>query len=431
MDLSLSAAMLTFLSLGTSATPRRTRTAPLSTPGAERVWITNSGDPMLRSALPVLLSISLAASLGTAQAPAPAPAAAPRAPLVSPEVRSDGTITLRFRAPDARQVTVVGELDGKTYPMTKDASGVWSVTLGPWPHDVYNYQFNVDGVIAMDPANPSVKLGFGAFPPASMVEVPGRGLEFDDARPVPHGSVRMETYHSSTLGVPRTLWVYTPPGYDGSTAHYPVFYLLHGSGNIDSSWMLTGRANLIMDNLIAEGRARPMIIVNPFGYARQGVGLGPELATTAAPAAAPAPQDSPFAKDLLQDVIPFIERTFRTLPGAENRALGGLSMGGGQTVAIGFAHPDLFRSLVIMSAGSNNADQLYPAFFDAPRTNQQIKLLWMGVGKDDTLVGASAKALDAALTAKGINHTFRLTEGRHEWVVWRHHLNEVAPLLFR
>ena len=197
--------------------------------------------------------------------------------------------------------------------------------------------------------------------------------------------------------------------------------------------MLTGRANYIMDNLIAEGKAKPMIIVNPLGYARQGIGLGPEQ---------PAPPQQPgpggaiggglIGKDLIEDVIPFVEKTFRVLPGADNRALGGLSMGGGQTAAIGFAHPDLFHSLVIMSAGSNNADTNYPEFFrDAAATNKQLRLLWMGVGKDDTLVGPSAKALDALLTAKGIKHTFVVGEGRHEWVVWRHHLNEVAPLLFR
>src|SRR5436189_62427 len=145
------------------------------------------------------------------------------------------------------------------------------------------------GMFAQAPATPSVKLGFGAFPPASMVEIPGD--DFDDAKDVPHGTVRMETYHSKTLGVPRTLWVYTPPGYERGNTRYPVFYLLHGSGNIDSSWMLTGRANYIMDNLIAEGKAKPMIIVNPLGYARPGVGLVPEVAlatpaTPAAPAAA-------------------------------------------------------------------------------------------------------------------------------------------------
>jgi enterochelin esterase family protein len=263
-----------------------------------------------------------------------------------------------------------------------------------------------------------------------MVEVPGDGLEFDDAKDVPHGTVRMETYHSKSLSAPRTLWVYTPPGYHGGTTRYPVFYLLHGSGNIDSSWMLTGRANLIMDNLIAEGKAKPMIIINPFGYARQGVNLGPEVTQAAAPAAG-GQQTSAFANDLLEDVIPFVEKTFRTLPGADNRALGGLSMGGGQTVAIGFTHPDTFHSLVVMSAGATNAETTYPDFFKDPATiNRTMKLIWMGVGKDDR-IGASTKALDASLTAKGITHTFKLTDGRHEWVVWRHHLNEVAPLLFR
>lgn len=356
--------------------------------------------------------------------------------VVSPEVRADRTITFRFRAPNAQQVTLIGELDGKTYPMTKDESGVWSVTVGPWAPDTYNYQFNVDGVIAMDPVNPGVKLGFGAFPPANLVQVPGD--DFADAKNVPHGTVRIETYHSKTLGMPRTLWIYTPPGYDRNNTRYPVFYLLHGAGNVDSSWMLTGRANLIMDNLIASGKSKPFIIVNPLGYARQGVNLGPEITQPApAPAAAPAPgaapvnqATTPFAKDLLDDVIPYVEKTFRTLPGADNKALGGLSMGGGQTIAIGFSNPDIFHSLVVMSAGSANADTLYPNFFKGDVTNKKMKLVWIGIGKDDGGVN-NAKALDEALTKANVKHTFRITEGRHEWVVWRHHLNEVAPLLFR
>jgi enterochelin esterase family protein len=405
-----------------------------------------------------VLILVLSASAMVAQTP-PAPAAGGQrgtgaapggggrgggrgAQLVSPEVRADRTITFRFNAPSAKEVILVGELDGKTHPMTRDERGVWSVTVGPWPPDVYNYQFRVDGTIAMDPQNPNVKLGWGGFPPANLVEVPGDGLEFDDARQVPHGSVRIETYHSKSLGVPRTIWVYTPPGYDRGNTRYPVFYLLHGSGNTDSSWMLTGRANLILDNLIAEGKARPMIIVNPFGYARQGVGLGPEItpasaaagATPSAPAAraggAPGTAPTPFARDLLEDVVPFVEKTFRVLPGPGNRALGGLSMGGGQTIQVGFANPDLFHSLVIMSAGSANADTTYPTFFDAAVTNRKIKLLWISVGKDDFAL-ANARALAAALEAKQIRHTFRITEGRHEWVIWRHHLREVAPLLFR
>lgn len=402
---------------------------------------------MVRRVSSCVLLLGAATIIASAQAPATSPAAgqagAPGGPqpgrgggrgmVVSPQVNPDKTITLRFRAPNAREVTVIGEIDGKPHPMTRGDDGVWTATIGPLPHDVYNYQFNVDGIIAMDPANPSVKLGFGAFPPANLVEVPGNGLEFDDAKPVPHGTIRIETYNSKAIGAPRTLWIYTPPGYDRGNTRYPVFYLLHGSGNIDSSWMLTGRANYIMDNLIAEGKAKPMIIVNPLGYARQGVGLGPEP-TAPSPPAGPggAVGGGLFGKDLIEDVLPFVEKTFRTLPGADNRALGGLSMGGGQTAAIGFSHPELFHSLIIMSAGSNNADTTYPAFFKDPAaTNKQIKLLWMGVGKDDNLVGPGAKALDAVLTAKGIEHTFVVGEGRHEWVVWRHHLNEVAPLLFR
>src|SRR5262245_11388193 len=309
-----------------------------------------------------LIAPILCIAVGSAQTPPqtpPAGAAAPAQPpgrggggrggppVVSPDVNADRTVTLRFRAPNAKEVTLIGELDGKPYPMTKGDNGIWTVTIGPLAPDVYNYQFNADGVIAMDPVNPSVKLGFGGFPPANMVEVPGD--EFDDARDVPHGSVRMETYHSKSLGVPRTAWIYTPPGYDRGNTRYPVLYLLHGAGNIDSSWMLTGRANYILDNLIAEKKARPMIIVTPFGYARMGVGTGPERPVNGAPA--PGAPNNPNAaigggligKDLLNDLIPYIEQNFRTLKDPDNRAIGGLSMGGGHTANISFANPKLFR----------------------------------------------------------------------------------------
>jgi enterochelin esterase-like enzyme len=395
--------------------------------------------------IPALCVAAVAAQTpppSTPQATTPAPAA-PQGrgggrggpPVVSPEVNADKTVTFRFRAANAKEVTLIGELDGKTYPMTKDEQGIWSVKIGPLAPDVYNYQFNADGVIAMDPVNPSVKLGFGGFPPASMVEVPGD--EFDDAREVPHGSVRMETYHSKSLGVPRTAWIYTPPGYDRGTARYPVLYLLHGAGNIDSSWMLTGRANYILDNLIADKKARPMIVVTPFGYARMGVGTGPERPVTGAPApgAPPAPNAALggglVGKDLINDLIPFIEANFRTFKDADNRAIGGLSMGGGHTANISFANPKLFRYVAIMSAGANNADQNYPEFFkNGEAINKQFKLLWIGVGKDDFALNG-AKALSDLLTKSDIKHTYRVTEGRHEWVIWRHHLHEFAPMLFK
>jgi enterochelin esterase family protein len=388
---------------------------------------------MLRNIVCVIAALSALGIGAWAQAPSGRRGGRGRGPaIVSPQVNPDRTITLRFRAPNAKEVVVIGEIDGKNHPMTKDANGVWTATIGPLAPDVYNYQFNVDGVIAMDPQNPSVKLGFGAFPPANLVEVPGDGAVFDDVKPVPHGTVRFEIYDSKTIGAPRTLWIYTPPGYDKGNQKYPVFYLLHGSGNTDSSWVLTGRENIIMDNLIAEGKAKPMIIVNPLGYVEQGVGLGPVRAADANAASGRGGQANAFGDDLIHDVIPYVEKNYRVLKDADHRALGGLSMGGGQTISVGFPHLDLFHTLIIMSMGAQNADKTYPEFFANPaETNKKLKLLWLGIGKDDNLVGPLEKALEATLVAKGIRHVHSVSEGRHEWVVWRHALYEVAPQMFR
>ncbi|HEU5020360.1 MAG TPA: alpha/beta hydrolase-fold protein, partial [Bryobacteraceae bacterium] len=313
---------------------------------------------MLRNIVCVIAALSALGIGAWAQAPSGRRGGRGRGPaIVSPQVNPDRTITLRFRAPNAKEVVVIGEIDGKNHPMTKDANGVWTATIGPLAPDVYNYQFNVDGVIAMDPQNPSVKLGFGAFPPANLVEVPGDGAVFDDVKPVPHGTVRFEIYDSKTIGAPRTLWIYTPPGYDKGNQKYPVFYLLHGSGNTDSSWVLTGRENIIMDNLIAEGKAKPMIIVNPLGYVEQGVGLGPVRAADANAASGRGGQANAFGDDLIHDVIPYVEKNYRVLKDADHRALGGLSMGGGQTISVGFPHLDLFHTLIIMSMGAQNADK--------------------------------------------------------------------------
>jgi enterochelin esterase-like enzyme len=357
---------------------------------------------------------------------------------VSPEVKADRTITFRLTASDAKQVTVSGELDGKSYPMTKDANGLWSVTVGPLPPDIYTYSFNVDGIVALDPRNANTKYGYGSFGAVSVVQVPGDGPQFYDVKPVPHGVVQIHPYESKSLGINRTAWIYTPAGYDKGK-DYPVLYLIHGGGDIESGWTMIGRANNILDNLIAEGKAKPMVVVMPLGHTIQSFWTGPaKNATVAATGGAGmggrggAQTINAFGRDLLEDVMPMVEKEYKVSTKPDDRAIAGLSMGGGLTMNVGFNRTDLFRYIIIMSSGGQNADVTYPAFFKDPEaTNKQLKLLWIACGKDDSLAGSGSKALDDVLTAKGIKHTYRLTEGRHEWTVWRHHLNEFAPLLFK
>jgi enterochelin esterase family protein len=286
-------------------------------------------------------------------------------------------------------------------------------------------------------------MGYGGFGPVSVVEVPGDGPEFYDQKPVPHGVVRIQPYESKTLGLSRSVWVYTPPGYDKGS-NFPVMYLLHGAGDIESGWTLIGRANVILDNLIAEGKAKPMVVVMPLGHTIQSFYNGPSKSAPANPAggapgggqgAAAGPEPlSAFGHDLLDDVLPMIERDYKVSKKADDRAIAGLSMGGGQTINVALSHPELFRYVVAMSPATPRGalDTSYPAFFkDVAAMNKQFKLFWIGVGKDDTLVGTGAKAFDAALTAKNVTHTFKIGDGRHEWTVWRHNLNDVAPLLFK
>ena len=215
----------------------------------------------------------LAGALCAFAVTAPAAFAQPGAPFTSPEVSADGRLTLRYLAPNAKSVTADGELDGKPHPLTRGDNGVWSVTIGPLAPDIYTYAFNVDGVTALDPLNTNTKYGYGRFGAVSVVQVPGDGPQFYDVKPVPHGEVRIRPYISKTLGVSRTAWVYTPPGYDKGS-NFPVLYLLHGAGDIESGWTMIGRANNIIDNAIAEGKAKPMVVVMPLGHAMQSYWTG-------------------------------------------------------------------------------------------------------------------------------------------------------------
>ena len=385
------------------------------------------------------LALTLIASAALAQPPAGAPAPGGRGgrgpSVVSPEVGADRTVTLRYLAPNATQVTASGELDGKPHPMTKDADGIWTVTIGPLAPDIYTYAFNVDGVVALDPRNVNTKYGYGNFGAVSIVEIPGDAPAFYDVKDVPHGEVRIKPYVSKALGLNRTAWIYTPPGYDKGS-NYPVLYLLHGAGDIESGWTMIGRANNILDNLIAEGKAKPMVVVMPQGHPIQSFWTGPAKGVSQPPPSGPtAPPaiEGGFFKDFLNDLMPMVERDYKVSKKAEDRAIAGLSMGGGQTLTLAFSRPELFRYVAAMSAAANGITEArYPAVFKDPSVlNQQFKVFWVGIGKDDTLTGPSNTALHDALSKAGITHTYAVGEGRHEWTVWRQHLRDVAPLLFK
>jgi len=388
-----------------------------------------------------VLALTLAASsIASAQQP---PSYA------SPEVGADRTITLRYFAPNAKSVSAAGELDGKPHPLTRGDNGVWSVTVGPLAPDIYTYAFNVDGVTALDPLNSNTKYGYGRFGPVSVVEIPGDGPQFYDVKPVAHGEVRIVPYVSKTLGVSRTVWVYTPPGYDKGS-NFPVLYLLHGAGDIESGWTMIGRANNILDNAIAEGKAKPMVVVMPLGHAIQSFWAGPakQVPDPVAKSMAGSTLEqiinsmmggdgkgglSPVTKDIVEDVMPLVERTYKVSKKVDDRAIAGLSMGGGHSINISFSRPELFRYVALMSpAAGGGVATMYPKIAEKPDLlNKQFKMLWVGVGKDDTLTGPGDKAFAEALTKLGVKHEFVLSEGRHEWTVWRHYLNDLAPKLFK
>ena len=377
-------------------------------------------------------------------------AQSPRPPVVSPEVTADRRIILRVYAPAAQQVVAAGELDGKPHPMTKGADGVWTVTIGPLEPDIYTYAFNVDGVSALDPQNTNTKYGYGNFGPVSIVQVPGDGPQFYDVKAVPHGEVRIKPYVSRVLGVSRTVWVYTPPDYDKGKG-FPVLYLLHGAGDIESGWTMIGRANTILDNLIAEKKARSMVVVMPLGHTIQSFWTGPAKTVvdpvSSAMGAGRTLDDiiatmmsgdgkgglSPFGRDLVEDVMPMIEQSYKVSKKADDRAIAGLSMGGGQSINLALAKPELFRYVALMSpAASGRVAEYYANVAKTPDVlNKQFKLFWIGVGKDDGLTGPGDHAFVDALNKHGVKQTFVVTPGRHEWTVWRNHLAQVAPLLFR
>ena len=340
--------------------------------------------------------------------------------LVSPQIHADHQVTFRVRAPRASEVSLFGDWMAPNVPqqMTRDDQGTWSVTVGPLEPGIAIYAFTVDAITMADPINPRLKVR--ARTSASLVDVPGDPAELWQAREVPHGTIEVNWEKSKVIGDTRAFYVYTPPGYDQSpSARYPVLYLLHGNNDTAAGWTDVGKANFILDNLLVEKKAVPMIIVMPWGHAVPFD--GPQTNNTAT-----------VERYLIEDVLPQIERKYRVAAGRENRAIVGLSMGGGHALQIGLSHLDVFNAVgAFSSAVPGNFESRFKALLDDPDgTNAKLKLLWIGCGKQDPAF-ARNQTLSAVLTSHKIQTTFRATEGRHNYAVWRRYLAEVVPLLFR
>lgn len=372
--------------------------------------------------IPALLVFAMASELAIAQAPTTTNTAPRRAtgqqPVRSAEVSEDRRVTFRIRANQAEEVVVNGQWPNGRTAMTKDTNGVWSATVGPIDAGVWEYSIQIDGVGMIDPGNPAIKPM--REPRTSILHLPGQPPLLHDFRDVPHGVVRQHTYRSQALGRLRNLAVYTPPGYDQSPdTSYPLLVLQHGSGDNQDTWVAHGKAHWILDNLIAEKRARPMVVVMLDGHAAVAGGAG-------------GPQNNTvlFERDLLEDVLPMVEKAYRLKTGAENRGIVGLSMGGGQSLTIGLKHSDRFAWVGGFSASVPSREAVAEAMDHVDTTNGRLKLLWIACGKDDFLLRRNEEFI-ALLKERNIRHDWRLTDGNHSWPVWRTYLGEFAPLVFQ
>jgi enterochelin esterase-like enzyme len=360
----------------------------------------------------------------------------PRGPLVvSPQVHADKTVTFRYLAPRAAVVKLSCQFLKAPIEMAKDSVGIWSITTGPIAPDIYPYSFNVDGVTVMDPANVAF------FPnerfKASLVDVPGDTPLIHALRDVPHGTITYE-YYPSIEGSTGSVVVYTPPGYDkNSSVRYPVFYLISGTTDTEETFFKVGRVNFILDNLTAEGKAKPMIVVMPYGN---------PMARIAEQNGKPKPADlisregddairraKLFEGDLINQLIPYIDKNYRTIADRNNRAIGGFSRGGGQTLRAGFGNLNKFAWICSYSAGLSPAEMesnYKHIGADAKKTNEQLRLLWVSVGTEDFLYKGNLEFMDY-LKSKDVNYKSLITGGGHTWMNVKTYVAETAQLLFK
>jgi enterochelin esterase-like enzyme len=364
------------------------------------------------------LLVALAASMLPAGAQGPPP-------VRSPEVSADRRVTFRLRAPNAKEVFLARE-GAERLAMQKDDQGVWSVTTDPLEPDLYGYAFVVDGVGLIDPGNPVMKPNL--LNTQSMVRVPGPASLPWEVNDVPHGTVHHHFYHSKVVGDERDFFVYTPPGYDpNARKQYPVLYLLHGFSDDASGWSAVGRAHVIMDNLIAQRKAKPMLVVMPLGYGAPEI-VVPNFAGFRDPNLRQRNYDR-FRDALLTEVIPSVEKMYRVSKDRNSRAIAGLSMGGAESLMVGLNAPDRFAWVGAFSSGglSDDFNATFPHLDSS--ANAQLRLLWIACGTDDRLIDNNRR-FRAWLQSKGVRHTDVETPGAHTWMVWRRNLATFAPLLF-
>lgn len=395
------------------------------------------------------------------QPAAPRMPAAPQGPrVVSPEIHPDKTVTFRLLAPKAGTVVLNGNWDsGTNIAMTKDDQGIWSVTVGPLGEQLWGYSFNVDGVKVNDPGNGEYQRDGQRYD--NLVMIPGPASDAWTFKPeVPHGTVTAVWYPSTILKqAGRRMYVYLPPGYEGGTQKYPVLYLLHGGGGDEDAWINMGRANIILDNLIAAGKTKPMIVVMPNGNAAQIVSQGyaygptprPNAVVAPAPppvqaaqggpggaprpgaAGAPAPRppqvyEGSYPHSLVAEIVPFIEKHYRVLDGKDNRAIAGLSMGGGHTVQATNNNPGTFGWIGVFSAGGQDTPEFAAALGKIKAAG--VKHYWIGVGTTDFALQGS-ETLKRVVETAGLPMSYHTWPGAHYWFIWRQFLSDFTPILFR
>jgi enterochelin esterase family protein len=346
--------------------------------------------------------------------------------VLSPEVGADRRVTFRFRAPNAKEVFVARE-GADRLAMQKDDKGVWSVTTDPLEPDIYGYSFVADGASYIDPVNPVLKPNL--LGTTNAVQVPSPTPLTWEVANVPHGIVHHHFYRSGIAGDDRDYFVYTPPGYDPRAKRlYPVLCLLHGFSDDASGWTAVGRAHVILDNLIAQGKAKPMLIVMPLGY-----GTMEMVSRTTSGIRDPKLRQRSFERfrdALLKEVLPGVEKTYRVSNKRADRAIAGLSMGGAESLYVGLNALDTFAWIGAFSSGGMGED-LNASFprLDA-KANAQLRLLWIACGREDRLIEANRKFLEF-LKSRGVTYTWIETAGAHTWMVWRRNLSVFAPLLFQ